>query len=57
MPEYLIAPFNQPVWRGLKQRIQQEHLKKTTENKISGRALGGMGSQIARCLTYKKKKN
>lgn len=35
MPEYLIAPFNQPLWRALKQRIQQRHFK--PEHKISGR--------------------
>lgn len=36
--EYLVAPFNQPaVWRGLKQRIQQEHLKKKHTKQVAGR--------------------
>lgn len=33
MPEYLVAPFNQPVWRGLKQPIHQESIGKKITKK------------------------
>lgn len=40
-PEYLIAPFDQPVRRGLNQQIRQERFKNTQQNKRQGEGWAG----------------
>lgn len=55
--EYLVAPFNQPaVWRGLKQRIQQEHLKKPHTKQVAG-SMGSSGKLNCLVLDIQKKIN